>query len=116
MILKNLSKRLITINAPLVLGQRVKAFQVKCGKNNECEVPDELCRNKFVRGLVEAGDLSTTGDLRDVVVPIIEPGDLGDDGLDDLGKTELTEYAEAMGIDVLSKWTKADIIEAVRAA
>ena len=108
MLLTNLSKRLITINAPLLNGQRATFFRVKCGTDNTCEVPDELCRNAFVRGLVASDDLSVSGDLDDQVVvdkPVSE--------YDKMTKVELTDLAEASGIEVESRWTKSNIIEQI---
>ncbi|MCK5126775.1 MAG: hypothetical protein KAR42_11015 [candidate division Zixibacteria bacterium] len=108
MLLQNNSKRLITINAPLELGQRNQSHQIKCGLDNKAEVPDELCDNAFVNGLIEAGDLVALTEPKQAEAHV-------DDGLDDMNKSGLTTYAEAMGIDVLSKWTIADIINAIRA-
>ena len=107
MLLKNNSKRLITINGALVNGQRIKAYQIKCGLNNSASVPDALCDNAFVKALIERGDLTATEEVEEV--------ETTDSDYTEMNKDDLTDYAEALGIDVKSAWTKAEIIEAIEA-
>lgn len=107
MLLTNLSKRLITINAPLVHGQRSEFYRVKCGTDNTCEVPDNLCDNAFVKGLIDSGDLTASKQ--------IEVAEDVNDQFADMSKPQLTDYAEAMDITVKSAWNMNDIIEAIKA-
>lgn len=105
MILQNNSRRLITVNGQLVQGQRSVSYQIKCGLDNKCDVPDDLCDNAFIKGLIATGDLVKVGESEQPVSV---------DGLDDMTKAELTEYAEAMEIEVHARWNKTDLIEAIR--
>ena len=105
MLLTNLSKRLITINAPLVNGQRQTSYRVKCGIDNKCEVPDELCDNAFVNGLIKSGDVIATPTAK-----VESPSEF-----DGMSESDLKAYAEALEIEVKSSWVKDDIIEAIEA-
>ncbi len=102
--LQNNSKRAITINGPLVEGQRNVAYRIKCGLDNTAEVPDELCNNAFVKGLIADGALTQLS------API---GEVSDE-MSDMSKAELTELAESMGVEVQARWNKTEIIEAIR--
>ena len=57
MLLKNNAARLITINGKFENGARVASYKISPGNNPAVEVPDELCKNKFVESLIESGDL-----------------------------------------------------------
>ena len=57
MLLKNNAARLITINGKFENGTRVSSYKISPGNNPAVEVPDELCKNKFVGSLIESGNL-----------------------------------------------------------
>lgn len=103
--LQNNSKRAITINGPLVEGQRNEAYRIKCGLDNVAEVPDELCDNAFVNGLIADGSLTR---LSAPAEPVSA------DGLIEMTRAELAELAESMDIEVQARWNKTDIVEAIR--
>lgn len=104
MLLKNIAKRLITINGAMSNNVRKVAYQIKPGNNPAVEVPDELCRNKFVKGLIDEGSL-------EVVNQPAAPVEVETTSeYDDMTKGDLKEYAESLGIDVKSAWSKVEII------
>ncbi len=105
--LQNNSKRAITINGPLVEGQRNVAYHIKCGLDNTAEVPDELCDNAFVKGLIADGALTKIGES-------VASDESESDDMNDMTKSELTELAESMGVEVQARWNKTEIIEAIR--
>ena len=110
MLLKNKATRLITINGAMKNSMRSKAYQIKPGKNPAVEVPDELCKNKFVEGLIEDGSLEVMG--QPATVEEVEPTDDERDLL----------LAEAMDLDldVKDSWAtstlKRKVTEARKAA
>lgn len=108
MLLKNNAARLVTINGPMENGKRSVAYQIKPGENPAVEVPDELCKNKFVESLIKDGTLTVLTATAAAPAPA--------DELDGMTKAELTEMATGMGIDVAARWTKDEIIAAIRAA
>lgn len=58
MLLRNNARRLITINGQLSdNNERLVEYDIKPGENPPVEVPNKLCENSFVRGLIESGDL-----------------------------------------------------------
>lgn len=92
MLLRNNSKRLITINAPMAEGGYTTFFDIKPGENPAVEVPDELCKSDFVKNLLDTGDLTR-----------MTPAEASDD----LGA--LRDEAMLLGIKVDKKWDAARI-------
>lgn len=113
MLLRNNSKRLITINGTLdtANGRYPKAYQIKPGNNPAVEVPDDLCESSFVSGLIASGDLIA---LSQAVAAPTESEHT--DELDTMTKADLTALAESMGVEVADRWTKAQLIDAIRSA
>lgn len=107
MILKNDSRRLITINGAFVKNKRSIAYKILPGHNPSVDVPDELCDNAFVKSLIADGSLIKVGDsvIESTAVEV-----QGDGEYDSMNKSDLTAFAEAHGIDVKSAWSKAEII------
>jgi len=114
MLLRNNSKRLITINGTLDTknGRYPKAYQIKPGNNPAVEVPDDLCGSSFVKGLIESGDLIAL--TQGAAAPTSEPEHT--DELDAMTKADLQALAETMDIEVAERWTKAQLIDAIRSA
>lgn len=108
MLLKNISKRLITVNGAMVNSKRGKVYQVKPGNNAAVEVPDELCENAFVKGLIESGDLQA---LQSTVV--VENEEREPTEYDDMSKADVTEVAKSLEIEVKSSWSKNKIIDEI---
>lgn len=106
MLLKNKATRLITINGAMKNSMRGEAYQIKPGNNPAVEVPDELCEgNKFVEALIKDGSLVVMDKPATV-----ETSDETTSEYDDMTKSDLKEYAESLGIDVKSAWSKSEII------
>lgn len=88
MLLKNLSRRLITINGPMsTAGLHDEHYPIKPGDNPAVEVPDTLCTSDFVKHLLKTGDLIA-------VAATIEPDDL----------EALRDEAMLLGITVSKGW------------
>ena len=87
MLLRNNSKRLITINASMTEGGYTEFYDVLPGENPAVEVPDHLCESDFVQHLLKT---------RDLTVEYVQPAD------DDL--ESLRNEALLLGIDVDKKW------------
>lgn len=109
MLLKNNVPRLITINDKMVEGKKQKSYQIKPGNNPAVEVPDELCKTTFVKLLIKERSLLV------VTAPIStdDDEDLASGEYDDMDKGELKSYAEALGLDVKSSWTKDKLIDEI---
>lgn len=107
MLLKNTSRRLITINVPGKDGKNV-ATKILPGENPAVEIPDELGKTKFVKALIKDGSLS-------IQLPV-EDDDEESNGtdLESKSKDELKTLAEMMTIEVTSKMTKQDLIDAIQ--
>lgn len=93
MLLRNNSKRLITINAPMAEGGYTTYFDIKPGENPAVEVPDELCKSDFVKALLNSGDLAR-----------VTPAEADPDDLE-----ALRDEAMLLGIDVKKTWDAAKI-------
>ena len=104
MLLKNEAARLITINGAMENNVRRTSYKIKPGNNPSVDVPDELCKNKFVESLIEDGDLVVVG--QQATVETTETTS----EYSDMTKGDLKEYAESLGIDVKSAWSKVEII------
>ena len=109
MLLKNNAARLVTINGEFKEGKRLKAYQIKPGNNPSVEVPNALCDNKFVKALVADGTLLVVSDV-DAIAPTVE-AEVETSSYDEMNKADLIALAESVGIEVLSKDTKVDIVE-----
>lgn len=96
MLLRNNSKRLITVNAPMTEGGYTTFFDIKPGDNPAVEVPYEFTKSDFVKNLLDTGDLTR-----------MTPADT--DGDDDM--EALRNEALLLGIDVKKTWN-ADKIRA----
>lgn len=93
MLLRNNSKRLVTINAPMTEGGYTEFYDIKPGDNPAVEVPDEHCKSDFVKNLLNTGDLTR-----------MTPADTDSD---DVGP--LRDEAMLLGIKVDKKWDAARI-------
>ena len=106
MLLKNNSKRLITLNIPVEVkeGEKPKhqGIQIKPGNNPAVEIDEELGKSKFVRALVKSGDLI-------VVLDEDNDGETEDD-LSSKTKVQLIEIAEMMDLEVSLSMNKSEII------
>lgn len=92
MLLRNNSKRLITINAPMTEGGYTTFSDIKPGDNPAVEVPDHLTKSDFVQHLLKSRDLT------------VEAAPAADD---DVGA--LRDEAMLLGIKVDKKWDAARI-------
>lgn len=107
MILKNNVARLITINGAMVNNQRTKSFQVRPGNNPAVDVPDELCNNKFVKGMIDNGSLIKVGESAEVESEYAT-----------MSKSDLLSLCESLEIETTSRDTvktlsgKLDTLEA----
>lgn len=115
MLLKNNSKRLITVNVPLFkkdpktekdVFYKYEGTRILPGKNPPVEIPDEVCKNKFVKALIKSNDLS-------IVLDEDDDGDVDDD-LSSKTKDELMEIAKMMELEIPSSSKKADIISLIK--
>ena len=93
MLLRNNSKRLVTINAPMTEGGYTEFYDIKPGDNPAVEVPDTLCRSDFVKNLLNTGDLTR-----------MTPAESDSDDVD-----SLRDEAMLLGIKVDKKWDAARI-------
>lgn len=89
MLLRNNSRRLITINAPMTEGGYTEFYDIKPGDNPSVDIPDTLCKSDFVKNLLNTGDLTR-----------MTPADT--DGDDDM--EALRNEALLLGIDVKKTW------------
>ena len=106
MLLKNNAARLITINGKFENGERSESYQIKPGNNPAVEVPNELCDNAFVKGLITDGSLLVVGESKTETEPSV---------YDDMSKADIVALCEAQEIEVGSRDTKADLIAKLEA-
>lgn len=93
MLLRNLSRRLITVNGPMsATGNHDEHYPIKPGDNPAVEVPSSLCTSDFVQHLLK------TGDLIAVAAPI-EPDDL----------EALRDEAMLLGVTIGKGWNAAKL-------
>ncbi len=104
MLLKNIDKRLITINATKMKdGKRGKAYQIKPGNNPAVSVPDDVCKgNKFIDILIKSGSLQVIAEVEQTT-----------NEYDDMSKDDVKAVAESLDIEVKSSWSKTKIIEEI---
>jgi len=93
MLLRNNSKRLITVNAPMTEGGYTEFYDIKPGDNPAVEVPDALTKSDFVKNLLKS---------RDLTIEVAHESDDAD---------ALRDEAMLLGIKVDKKWD-ADKIRA----
>jgi len=93
MLLRNNSKRLITINAPMTESGYSTFYDIKPGDNPAVEVPDEFCKSDFVKNLLNTGDLTR-----------MTPAESDSDDVD-----SLRDEAMLLDIKVDKKWDAARI-------
>jgi len=91
--LRNLSKRLITVNGPMTESGYSEFYDILPGENPAAEVPDTLCSSDFVKNLIKIGDLIQ------VTAPVSDEPDIG----------ALSDEAMLLGIKVDKKWDAARI-------
>lgn len=96
MLLRNNSKRLITVNAPMTEGGYTKFYDIKPGDNPAVDVPDQWCNSDFVKNLLKTGDL--------IAVGAYQPTSVDTEELDTLRNEALLH-----GIDVDSTWDASRI-------
>ncbi len=100
--LKNMDKRLITINH---CGKR---YDIKCGDNPAVEVPDEACETDFVKNLINTGKLVSVG----VTVTVVE-----DDNaemraeLKEMTVAELKEHCKLLDLSGYSRMKEDELID-----
>jgi hypothetical protein len=87
MLLRNNSKRLITINAAMTEGGYTEFYNVLPGDNPPVEIPDHLTKSDFVKNLLNTGDLTR-------MTPAESDGDVD----------ALRDEAMLLGIKVDKKW------------
>ena len=107
MLLRNTATRLITINGAMNKGVRKVCYQIKPGNNPSVEVPGELCKNAFVKGLIEDGSLEVIKTIS------ADTHSESTSEYDDMSKDDVKAVAEALEIDVKSSWSKTKIIEEI---
>ena len=121
MLLLNNVARLITINGPQekTFDDDHKLLDVLPGKEyrlmpagEAVEVPDELCKCKFVETLIEEGSLINKSPAGEAVDDGVKSDD-SEKALGKMNKDELTDTAVAMGITVEESMTKSDIVAAI---
>lgn len=99
MLLRNLSARLITINAPMGNEGYDTFYDILPGNNPAVEVPDALCKSAWVQNLIDIGEL--------VSLAAPAPGD-------DAEELEtLRDEAMLHGITVDPSWTVAQLRTAI---
>ena len=108
MLLKNNAARLITINANSSVSEKAgaKRYKILPGNNPAVEVPDKLCKSKFVQSLINKGALVQ----QVVTTPEVDMTEEIDDELSGKTKAELLEMAVGLGLDAKSAMSKSDII------
>lgn len=116
MLLKNNSKRLITINEPLdtdkdkegnIIGATAGAAYNLMPAGPAVSVPDSLCESRYVKALIELGEVLISEDEAEDE----EEGDEFD--LAKMTKAELVAFAEENKIEVNSGDVKATILAAI---
>lgn len=116
MLLKNNSRRLITINKPIFrkdpktekeVFHKYQGTKVLPGNNPPVEFDDDFVKgNKFVQSLIKSNDLS-------IVLDEDDDNDTDDD-LSKKTKNELIDIATIMGLEVESSMKKAEIIDLIQ--
>ena len=118
MLLKNNSKRLISINEPLDVVKDKDGFVSSAagGASHDLmpageavNVPDSLCDSKYVKALIDCGAILVTED----------DGAEGEDdeyNLDKMTKAELVSFAEENKIEIDDSKRKADVLADIEAA
>jgi hypothetical protein len=104
--LKNLDKRLITIN------HGGKRYDIKCGDNPSVEVPDEVMKTDFVKHLVDAGKLTVMSGA--VVIAQEPPADNEDEHRAELKAmtvAELKEHCKLLDLSGYSKLKEDELID-----
>lgn len=103
--LKNMDKRLITIN------HGGKRYDIKCGNNPSVEVPDEALKTDFVKNLINTGKLVSVG-----TVAVVE--DAGEDDnaemraeLKEMTVTELKEHCKLLDLSGYSRMKEDELID-----
>ena len=101
--LKNLDKRLITIN------HDGKRYDIKCGENPAVEVHDEAMKTDFVKHLVETGKLAIVSGVTE------QDKSLEDDEhraeLKAMTVAELKEHCKLLDLSGYSEMNEAELIE-----
>ena len=119
MLLKNTSRRLITINLPKdpETGKLPEPIMIKQA-GASVEVPDAICKTPFVRHMIKIGDL-----VNDVVIPDEIEEEIKDVVVDEkvdliksvkkMSKTDLIAFADEQGIEFDEEANKETILEIV---
>lgn len=109
MLLKNVSRRLITVNMPVTRKDKktgkdvtkMEGVKILPGENPAVEIPDDICKNAFVKALIKDGSLT-------VQLPEDDEAETAADDLSSKSKDELLTIAKM--IDPDAKGTKAQLI------
>ncbi len=101
--LKNLDKRLITIN------HGGKRYDIKCGDNPSVEVPDEAMKTDFVKHLVETGKLAVVSGVITQEPPAQDDEQRAE--LKAMTVAELKEHCKLLDLSGYSKMNEAELIE-----
>ena len=101
--LKNMDKRLITIN------HGGKRYDIKCGNNPSVEVPDEALETDFVKNLISAGKLVST-------VTVVEDASEDDNAemraeLKEMTVVELKEHCKLLDLNGYSRMKEDELID-----
>lgn len=127
MYLKNLTAALITINAPHTLLREdperpEKVTEVVPGKaynlmpaGPAVEVPDDVAKCDYVRGLHKLGEIEVAKEAEPVVDPFADDGNNEPEHLAGMDDDALVDYAKAIGLkpkaDVVREKLIADIVK-----
>lgn len=105
MLLKNISKRLITVNTTGGDGKNI-AVKILPGDNPPVEIDNDVAKNAFVKALIKDGSLVPGDAYVDEDEPETDASDLSKKTKDEL-------LVIAQMIDPNAKGTKADLIKII---
>ncbi len=125
MLLKNLSRRLITINTGYANRKHPETgdiIKVDFKKTYDLlpagpavNVPDKICDTNYVQFLIASGDISAE-EAEDPTEEMEELTGNEDNPLMDLEKEELHAMAVELKIDVKARWNKTQLCNAIKKA
>lgn len=110
MLLKNVSRRLITVNMLVTTVKdgkdvtKMQCVQILPGDNPAVEIPDEIVKTKFIKSLLKDGSLVPQ------VVDLDEDEEESVSDLSKKSKDELLTIAQMIDPEVKSSKTKVELI------
>ena len=103
--LKNMDKRLITIN------HGGKRYDIKCGDNPAVEVPDEALGTDFVKNLINTGKLVSTGAVvTDTTTDEDDNAEMRAE-LKEMTVAELKEHCKLLDLNGYSRMKEDELID-----